>query len=112
MAEPSDPSDPSGVLRGLLRDGDEINFLADEGADPSIVPAFQAFVEEAQGRIRSSAEKALLIHQQYLDAGKPFGLLLRTFEREAYRYGIAEPGGEMRDDGLWRVAGRQSVERR
>lgn len=56
-------------------------------------------------------EEARKIYQDYLSIGKPFGLFLRAFESEAYRYGVpvSELNPEERD--IYRLGGEQSVER-
>jgi hypothetical protein len=108
-----DADDELSGLRGLLRPGDEINFFTDVDAPPSMASPFEQLIEESIGRVRASADEAAAIRQRYLDGGKPFGLFLRSFEREAYHYDIPAGGsGAPQDSELWRVAGPQSVERR
>src|SRR5438093_1207251 len=106
MADENAQDEVSG-LRALIEGADEVNFFTDVNADPAMATAFAELQEESNQRVRASAEEASAIRQRYVEAGKPFGLFLRTFEREAHLYNFAAEDNE-----LLRVRGPQSVERK
>jgi hypothetical protein len=110
---PDEPKqDQPSALRGLI-DGAEITFFSDVNADPANAEAFVQLQKESIERVRASAEEASAILSGYRDAGRPFGLFLRAFEAEAYRYGAPAAAARAAEGiELVRVAGPQSVERK
>ncbi len=98
-------------LREILGLAEEVNLYADPDADPRMGVAFTEVFKDSLQAAEASAADALAIFDGYLAMGRPFGLFLRAFEGEAYRYDVPmgkdfEPGGM-----LFRTRGPQSVER-
>jgi hypothetical protein len=63
-----------------------VRFITASDADPEAGKVFQDLIAKEVARIDAAAEQVRLILADYETAGKPFGLFLRTFEREAYQY--------------------------
>lgn len=98
-------------IREILGRMSEVNLYTDPDADPRMGEAFTKVFEDSFQVIKASAAEAQKIRIGYLAMGRPFGLFLRAFESEAYRYDVPmgkdfEPGGM-----LFRTRGAQSVER-
>ncbi len=75
-------------MRALF-EGAEVTFYTEVDADPEMATTFVELLEESKRRVEASAEEADAILRRYEEAGKPFGLFLRTFEREAHRYHLS-----------------------
>jgi tetratricopeptide (TPR) repeat protein len=111
MASEEHLSEAAKAMQELLGAATEINFYTDSQADPGTAAIFTELFKDSQRRFGSSAQEAGRIYQDYLSTGKPFGLFLRAFESEAYRYHV--PGGEFPSEEreLFRLRGPQSIER-
>ena len=102
------------TLRNLIEGADEVIFTTEGDPDDLVTAeAFAQLSEESIRRVDASAEEAQTIRLRYLEMGSPFGLFLRSFEREAHRYSYSPDGSEASEQSaLIRVAGAQSVERK
>jgi hypothetical protein len=109
MASENQPSDVTKDLWELIGDS-EVNFFTDSAVDSSMLPEAEwtKFFEGSAKRLRESRAEAWKIYQDYLSIGTPFGLFLRAFESEAYRYDLSD---DISRHELFRLKAPQSVER-
>jgi hypothetical protein len=108
MASEDQPADVAKALRDLFG-GAEVNLYPGDDAESLVVPeaVWKEFFEDSAKQARESRDEAWRIYQGFLSTGRPFGLFLRAFESEAYRYDVKDPTWRE----LFRLKGPQSVER-
>jgi tetratricopeptide (TPR) repeat protein len=108
MASEDQPSDLAKALRDLFGDS-EVNIYSDSDAEPPLVSeaTWKEFFEDSTRQVQESRDEAWRTYQGYLSIGLPFGLFLRAFESEAYRYDLS---GDTERHELFRLKGPRSVE--
>ena len=111
MAGDEQLPDAAKAWRELLA-GSEVRIIIDDDADPSFAAISRELFKEGERRLSASTEEAQKIYYDYLSTGKPFGLFLRAFEAEAYRYDVPVSKYNKEETEIFRLRGPQSVERR
>jgi hypothetical protein len=107
MPSEDQPSDLAKALRDLLGDS-EVNLYPYSDPESQLVPeaVWKEVFEDSADQAQESRDEAWRIYRDYLSTGTPFGLFLRAFESEAYRYDVDDP--KLHE--TFRLKGPQAVE--
>lgn len=109
MADQIDPAFVDG-LRELLGSG-KVRFITATDANPAYGEALVKLMEKEVDRINASAEEVRRILQAHEEAGRPYGLYLRSFELEGYQYDKASTETDPEQRTFFTVNGPSEVEK-